>query len=63
MILKIIATIFYIIKKLIIESHNVNNSFKFPYEIFTYSNIKNNLVYLELKFKLLENFSMIILII
>ena len=50
MILKIIATIFYIIKKLIIESHNVNNQFKFPYEIFTYSNIKNNLVYLELKF-------------
>ena len=41
---------FYIIKKLILEFTKNSYSFKFPYEIFSYSNIKNNLIYLELKF-------------
>ena len=41
---------FYKIKKLILEFQKIRNSFKFPYEIFSYSNIKNNLVYLEFKF-------------
>ena len=41
---------FYIIKKLILEFTKNSYSFKFPHEIFSYSNIKNNLIYLELKF-------------
>ena len=41
---------FYIIKKLILEFTKNSYLFKFPHEIFSYSNIKNNLIYLELKF-------------
>ena len=41
---------FKMIKKLILDLTKFENSYKFPYEIFSYSNIKNNLIYLEIKF-------------
>ena len=41
---------FKMIKKLILEFMIDEYSYKFPYEILSYSNIKNNLIYLEVKF-------------
>lgn len=49
---------FNLIKKLIIEESKYSKNFllkAFPFEIFTYNNIQNNLIYLEIKFKIYEN--------
>ena len=40
---------FKIIKKLVVEFKSHDNSLNFPVKIFSYSSIKNNLIYLELK--------------
>ena len=40
---------FKVIKKIVVEIKGHKSSLNFPVEIFSYSNIKNNLIYLELK--------------